>query len=63
MGRVTEYELLGAADGGELTSKVNERLTEGWQLYGSPFSRGASVHQAVVRTSSAGKRMRKTSED
>lgn len=63
MSRVVEYDLASAADSQQLKTKVNERIAEGWQPYGTPFTHAGQIVQALVLTRKAEKRIRKTSED
>ncbi len=61
--RFVEYDILSASDSKQLADKVNEKIAEGWQPYGDPFSHAEQLLQAVVLTADAEKRIRKTSED
>lgn len=49
----TEYVTVWAHAAAELDPKVNERLKDGWALYGSPYAvgsgHGAFIHQAVTK--------------
>ena len=63
MSRIAEYNMITASDSKQLADKVNEKIAEGWQPYGDPFSYAGQLLQAVVLTADAEKRIRKTSED
>jgi hypothetical protein len=64
MSRYVEYAVVTAADGKDLTRKVNARLEQGWEPFGSPLSHAGQLLQAVVmREAQPTKRIRKTSED
>ena len=63
MNRIALYDIITASDSKSLAGKVNERIAEGWQPYGDPFSHAGQLLQAVVLTADAEKRIRKTSED
>ena len=64
MSRIAEYRMV-VAEPSELAKTINHRIAEGWQPYGSPFSHGGLVVQALVRNDgdAEGKRIRKTSVD
>jgi hypothetical protein len=59
MSQVHEYELLAAPYPAELSEAINQRLSEGWSLCGSPFAHGGEVFQAVVRAKQDDKRVRR----
>ncbi len=63
MSRLAEYDIISASNSKQLADKVNEKISEGWQPYGDPFSHAGQLLQAVVLTANAEKRIRKTSED
>ena len=63
MSRIAEYDIITASDSKQLAAKINEKIAEGWQPYGDPFSHTGQLLQAVVLTADAKKRIRKTSED
>lgn len=43
------YEMLLGHSANELNDRVNEKLCEGWSLYGNPFSMGDWLYQAVIK--------------
>ncbi len=63
MGGASRYELVSAATVGELSAKVNELMSEGWTVHGSPVTHSRQLVQAMVLTGTSGKRIRRTSED
>ncbi len=64
MSRAGKYELVSAGTSEQLAEKVNEKIDEGWQPFGSPFIHGGNILQAmVIAKKMATKRLRKTSED
>jgi len=63
MSRVVEYDLASATDSQQLKAKVNERIAEGWQPYGTPFAHAGQILQALALTRKAEKPIRKTSEN
>jgi hypothetical protein len=44
----TRYRTVSAAHLPDLDMKVIALLSEGWQLYGSPYSQGRAGHDALV---------------
>ncbi|MBN2564703.1 MAG: DUF1737 domain-containing protein [Candidatus Eisenbacteria bacterium] len=63
MSRTIQYDILTAGDSQKLAAKVNDKIAEGWQPFGDPFTHAGQLLQAVVLTASAEKRIRKNSED
>lgn len=48
-GRIVEYKMQGADSAEKLNNLIRVYLCEGWKLYGTPFSHGAFICQAMVR--------------
>ncbi len=63
MSLITQYDIVTAGDSQKLAAKVNEKVAEGWQPFGDPFTHAGQLLQAAVLTASAEKRVRKRSED
>ena len=47
----------------KLAREVTERIACGWEPQGPPVSHGKRILQALVRRTTTGKRIRRTSED
>ena len=63
MSRIGEYAVITGKDSEDLTTKINEKLNEGWRPRGNLVVRGEQLLQTIVRREKPGKRIRKTSED
>ena len=63
MSRIIEYAIITGKNSQDLTTKVNEKLAEGWRPRGGLAVNGDQLLQAIVRRGKPGKRIRKTSED
>jgi hypothetical protein len=62
MALIGEYDVV-VGDTVTLAREVSERIAAGWEPYGPPVSHGKHIVQALVRRTSTGKRIRRTSED
>jgi len=60
---IAKMEVDGVTDEASLKAKVNERIAEGWQPYGTPFAHAGQILQALALTRKAEKPIRKTSEN
>jgi hypothetical protein len=63
MGKENLFELISASKSTELSELVSQRISEGWDLYGSPFTAKGQFFQAVITLRRSEKRLRKTSTD
>ena len=63
MSRIAQYDIITAGDSKSLADKVNEKIADGWKPFGNPFPHAGHLLQALVLTTKAEKRIRKTSED
>lgn len=43
-----QYAILSASNAQDLSEQVNQRLSRGWVLYGSPFTEKGSYLQAMT---------------
>jgi hypothetical protein len=43
-----QYVILNAANVQDLADQINQRLSRGWVLYGSPFTEKGSYFQALT---------------
>ena len=63
MSRIIEYAVITGKDSDDLTTKVNEKITEGWRPRGNLVVHGDQLLQPIVHRKKPGKRIRKISED
>jgi hypothetical protein len=63
MSGIIDYGLIGGSTPTQTALQVREKMDEGWQPYGAPFSHQGDIVQAVIRERGPGKRIRKSSED
>jgi hypothetical protein len=59
MENIREYIVIENNSAEDLTAQINERLKEGWTLFGAPFSRGngqeaSKICQAMVKNYETG---------
>jgi len=59
MNQQNVFELLSAPYPVELSEAVNDKLTQGWQLFGHPFAHDGDFYQAMVGKLPDDKRLRK----
>ena len=59
----TAFNLLTAKTATDLSTLVNEHLTDGWRLFGKPFFGDGNLYQAVILKKENTKRLRRTTED
>jgi hypothetical protein len=57
------YDLISAPYPAELADTVNARIAEGWKLFGAPFTNGGEFFQAVVRSPTDDKRLRRSTAE